>query len=163
LLLLQTYLAVSAAWYVRRGNHALPIADFYAATDAQQFAPAGARAGAGWRQVPGSAWPRVIESAIRFPDEHAPKIARALADFAARWGTRALGYFSAFAAAGEKVRTGVASALEGIERLDGTLFVRIAGLTFDRLGWVDEGEKAGLWDRDGVPMLDVYNARKGAA
>ncbi len=113
--------------------------------------------------MPGSAWPRVIESAIRFPDEHAPKIARALADFAARWGTRAPGYFSAFAAAGEKVRTGVASALEGIERLDGTLFVRIAGLTFDRLGWVDEGEKAGLWDRDGVPMLDVYNARKGAA
>ncbi|KAH8990788.1 hypothetical protein EDB92DRAFT_723210 [Lactarius akahatsu] len=53
-LLLQTYLAVSAAWYVRRGCHALPIADFYAATDAQLFAPAGARAGAGWRQAPGA-------------------------------------------------------------------------------------------------------------
>lgn len=39
------------------------------------------------------------------------------------------------------MRTG---ALEGIERLDGTLFVRVAGLTFDRLGWVGEGEKAGL-------------------
>lgn len=165
LLLLQTYLAVSAAWYVRRGCHALPIADFYAATDAQLFAPAGARAGAGWRQAPGSAWPRVIESGVRFPDEHAPKIARALVDFAARWGTRPPGYFSAFATTSEeKARTGAgrAPALEGIERLDGTLFVRIAGLTFDRLGWVDEREKAGHWDRDGFPVLDEYDARKGA-
>ncbi|KAH8985107.1 hypothetical protein EDB92DRAFT_1884288 [Lactarius akahatsu] len=167
LLLLQTYLAVSAAWYVRRGCHALPIADFYAATDAQLFAPAGARAGAGWRQAPGSAWPRVIESGVRFPDEHAPKLVRALVSFAARWGTRPPGCFSAFAPTGEeKARTGAgrasAPALEGIESLDGTLFVRVAGLTFDRLGWVDEGEKAVHWDRDGIPMLDEYNARKSA-
>ncbi|KAH8984551.1 hypothetical protein EDB86DRAFT_3084442 [Lactarius hatsudake] len=164
LLLLQSYLAVSAAWYVRRGCHAVPIADFYAATDAQLFAPAGATAGADWRQAPGSAWPRVIESGVRFPDEHAPKIARALVDFATRWGTRPPGYFSAFAATGEeKARTGGrAPALESIERLDGTLFVRVAGLTFDRLGWVDECEKAGHWDRDGFPVLDEYNARKGA-
>ncbi|KAH8989304.1 hypothetical protein EDB83DRAFT_2481591 [Lactarius deliciosus] len=165
LLLLQTYLAVSAAWYVRRGCHALPIADFYAATDAQLSAPAGDGTGAGWRQAPGSAWPRVIESGVRFPDEHAPKIARALVDFATRWGTRPPGYFSAFAATGEeKARTGAgrALALEGIERLDGTLFVRVAGLTFDRLGWVDEREKAGHWDRDGIPMLDEWNAGKSA-
>ncbi|KAH9017237.1 hypothetical protein EDB84DRAFT_1629149 [Lactarius hengduanensis] len=54
LLLLQTYLAVSAAWYVRRGCHVLPIADFYAAMDTQLFAPAEARAGTSWRQVPGA-------------------------------------------------------------------------------------------------------------
>lgn len=152
LLLLQTYLAVSTAWYVMRGNnHALPIADFYAATDAHLYAPAKtAVAGAGWTQAPGSAWPRVIQSAIRFEDEHMPKIARALMDFALRWGTRAPEYFST---AGEKKHTGAPSlTLEGIERLDGTLFVRIAGLTFDRLGWLDEGEKEGVWDRDGFLM-----------
>lgn len=151
LLLLQTYLAVSTAWHVMRGNsRALPIADFYAATDAHLYAPARtAIAGAGWTQAPGSAWPRVIQTAIRFEDEHMPKIARALMDFARRWGTRAPEYFSA---AGEKERTGApALALEGIERLDGTLFVRVAGLTFDRLGWMDEGEKEGVWDRDGFP------------
>lgn len=80
-----------------------------------------------------------------------PKVARALVDFDVRWGTRAPGYFSAFAAAGEE-EARMGPALEGIERLDGTLFVRVAGLTFDRLGWVDEGEKAGLWDRDGIQM-----------
>ena len=148
LLLLQTYLGLSAGWYILRGRqHALPITDFYAATDAQLFAPA--RAGdVGWTQAPGNAWPRVVQSAVRFQDEHMPKIARALMDCAVRWGTRAPGYFSAFTVSGEeeKMRTGarLAPALEGIERLDGTLFVRVAGLTFDRLGWTDEGEQAGL-------------------
>ncbi|KAH9052772.1 hypothetical protein EDB87DRAFT_1570004 [Lactarius vividus] len=165
LLLLQTYLAVSATWYVGRGCYALPIGDFYAATDAQLFPPAGAgaRAGGGWRQAPGSAWPRIIESGVRFPDEHAPKIARALMDFATRWGTRPPGYFSAFAATSEeKAERAPAPALEGIERLDGTLFVRVAGLTFDRLGWVDGPEKAKYWDRDRFPLLDEYKARISA-
>ena len=160
LLLLQTYLGVSAGWYILRGSHhALPIAEFYAATDAQLFAPAAAGgASTSWTQAPGSAWPRVIQNAVRFQDEHMPKIARALVDCAVRWGTRAPGYFSCVAAADEeKAGTGarLALALEGIERLDGTLFVRVAGLTFDRLGWVDEGDKAGLWDMDGIPKLDV--------
>ncbi len=168
LLLLQTYLAVSTAWYiVRGGHHALPIADFHVATNAQLFAPARVGAAAGWTQAPGIAWPRVIQSAIRFPDEHMPKIARALADFAARSGTRAPRYFSPSAAAGEedKVRTWAAPApaLEGIERLDGTLFVRVAGLTFNRLGRVDEDEKVGMWDRDGFSMLGAYGASKDAA
>lgn len=153
-LLLQAYLSVSTALYITRGSHALPIAEFYAATDAQLSAPASAT------QTPESAWPRVIQSAVRFPDEQAPKIARALANFDARWGTRAPGYFSTFAAGEEVVmRTG---ALEGIEKLDGTLFMRVTGLTFDRLGWVGEGEKAGLWDWDGFPMLDLYATIKGA-
>ncbi|KAH9170233.1 hypothetical protein EDB89DRAFT_1979523 [Lactarius sanguifluus] len=157
--------------FVMRAQHARPLVrqspavapDVPRCVRGLLLTPAGARAGAGWRQAPGSAWPRVIESGVRFPDEHAPKIARALVDFAARWGTRSPGYFSAFVATGEeKARAGAgrapAPALEGIERLDGTLFVRVAGLTFDRLGWVDEREKAGQWDRDGIPMLDEYNA-----
>jgi hypothetical protein len=49
-----------------------------------------------------------------------------------------------------------------MERLDGTLFVRVAGLTLDRLGWVGEGEKAGSWDWDGFPMLELYATIKGA-
>jgi hypothetical protein len=166
LLLLQTYLAVAAAWYIMRGNdHALPIGDFYAATDTQLFAPSRAgSANTGWTQAPGSAWPRVFQSAVRFQDEHMPKIARALGNFAVRWGTRAPGYF-AVTGEEEKARmgAGLAPALEGIERLDGTLFVRVAGLTFDRLGWVDEGETAGRWDLDGIPMMGVHGEDKCTA
>lgn len=36
----------------------------------------------------------------------------------------------------------------GIGILDGTLFVRVARLPFDRLRLVGEGEMVGLWDRD---------------
>jgi len=143
LLLLQTYLAVTTAWKISRGNHPLPIADFYVATDAQQFVPA--RAGSGALPSPGSAWTRIIPSAIQAPEEHTPKIARALIDFARRWGTRPPRYFSAAESeAGQKM-----ASLEGIERLDGTLFVRVAGLTMDQLGWVHEGEDAGSWHVEG--------------
>jgi hypothetical protein len=101
---------------------------------------------------------------VRFPEEHAPKIARALADFDARWCTRAPGYFAACAVGDEEAaRMAVATRLDGVERLDGTLFARIAGLTFDRLGWVGEGKEAGRWDWDGYPMLDLYATFKGGA
>src|SRR5712691_11564044 len=115
LLLLQTYLAVCTVWKIVRGNHSLPIADFYVATDSQQFLPARAP-GAGALPSTGSAWTRIIPSAIQAPDEHMPKIARALIDFARRWGTRPPEYFSAGEIeAGQKMPS-----LEGIERLDGT-------------------------------------------
>lgn len=101
---------------------------------------------------------------MRFPEEHAPKIARALVDFDARWGTRAPGYFAACATVDEEeARMAAATGLEGVEILDGTLFARVAGLTFDRLGWVDEDEKAGQWDWDGYPMLDLYATIQGGA
>ena len=133
---------MSTAWKISRGNHPLPIADFYSVTNAQQFAPARTGVvGDGALRSPGSAWTRIIPSAIQGPDEHTPKIARALVDFAVRWGTRPPGYFSA----GQSPLS-----LEGIEKLDGTLFVRVAGLTLDRLGWVNEGEKACSWDTDGA-------------
>lgn len=146
LLLLQTYLSAAAAWRIIGGSHTtLPIADFYAATNAQLFAPARTNAGGGALRSPGSAWTRIVPSALQGPDEHTPKIARALADFARRWGMRPPGYFSPR----EKSDAGLGLPLEGIERLDGTLFVRAAGLTLDRLGWVNEGEEAGCWDMDG--------------
>jgi hypothetical protein len=149
LMLLQTYLAVSTAWKISRGNHPLPIADFYSATNAQQSAPArnGVGVGVGALRSPGSAWTRIIPSAIQGPDEHTPKIARALVDFAVRWGTRPPGYFSPRLS--ESDAGVLPPSLEGIEKLDGTLFVRVAGLTLDRLGWVNEGEKASSWDFDG--------------
>jgi hypothetical protein len=149
LMLLQTYLAVSTAWTIACGYHPLPIADFYSATNAQQFAPARAGVGAGALRSPGSAWTRIIPSAIQGPDGHTSKIARALVDFAMRWGTRPPGYFSSRASESDAGQP--PPSLEGIEKLDGTLFVRVAGLTLDKLGWVNEGEKASPWDADGSP------------
>ena len=39
--------------------------------------------------------------------------------------------------------------LEGAEVLDGTLFIRVAGLTADRMGWMKEGQETQFWDRMG--------------
>lgn len=39
--------------------------------------------------------------------------------------------------------------LEGAEVLDGTLFVRVAGLSDARMGRVREGEGERSWDRQG--------------
>lgn len=78
-------------------------------------------------------------NAVAHPEEHLPKAVRSLAVFAARWGSRPLGYF----AGGEE-------GLEGREVLDGTLFVRAASLALDRLGWAHEsGKELGEWDFEG--------------
>jgi hypothetical protein len=55
-----------------------------------------------------------------------PKVARALADFAVRSGMRLPGKHSA----GE-TDTDLQPSLKGIQKLDGTLFVCVAWLTFD--------------------------------
>jgi len=39
--------------------------------------------------------------------------------------------------------------LEGAERLDGSLFIRVAGLTDERLGRVRQGEESKGWSRTG--------------
>lgn len=47
---------------------------------------------------------------------------------------------------GEWVGTGGAKSLEGIELLDGSIFIRVAGLTADALGWMREGQEQRMWD-----------------
>jgi hypothetical protein len=114
------------------------------ATDVQLTAPA--RAGPGALPSHVSSWSRIIPSGLQSPDEHAPKLVCALANFAVRWGTRAPGYFSS-----DCDRNGWPP-LKGIERLDGTLFVHVTGITLERLGWVHEGEKAECWNREDFPF-----------
>ncbi|KAI0262054.1 hypothetical protein BC834DRAFT_407294 [Gloeopeniophorella convolvens] len=139
-LLLQSYATVSVAWYISRGNASapLPIADFYAATEAQLAAPAATAAPSGTAlKGRGDAWARIIPNTVAHPDEHLYKAIRSLVAFASRWGTRAPGHFAN-------------STLEGAEHLDGTLFVRVAALTVENMGWALESAKLrDDFDRDG--------------
>ena len=93
-------------------------------------------------------------NAVAHPDEHLAKAVRSFSTFATHWGGRPAGYY---AGGGE-------GGLEGREVLDGTLFVRAAGLTLDRLGWAHEsGKSLGRWDRDGFPEeLDDEHAINSA-
>ena len=83
-------------------------------------------------------WLPIIQSTLTHPDDHLPKFQRALAEFSSHFGSTPTGYFTG-------------TELKGAELIDETLFVRVAGLTTGRMGWVREGEPPlrGVWDRRG--------------
>lgn len=162
-LLLRTYLGVALSVWVARGRPPLSLKPFYAKTSARLVVPgpkptpsegtlgffdpssgfarrstgADGLATASEKLAPNT-WLPVLQSTILHPNEHLPKLQRALAHYALRYGyeTRA-GRWQGW------------TELEGSEVLDGTLFARIAGLTMRRLGWMREGERRGAWDFGG--------------
>ncbi|KAG5637382.1 hypothetical protein H0H81_004759 [Sphagnurus paluster] len=145
--LLRGYLLISLAWWVSRGRPALNIPAFFSSTSTSAPAhplPTGPlptphpSALAGKHAVTPNAWLPIIETAVVHPDDHLPKLQRALAHYNSLYGARGPGELD-FKATG----------LEGAEVLDGTLFVRAAWLTARRMGRVREGEAPGEWDNGG--------------
>lgn len=89
-------------------------------------------------------WPAIIESVIHSPDAHTVKAIRTLYYAAQRYGTTPRGgMIGAFDAHGIET-------LVGAGDLDGTIFVRAAGVVMDTLGWVAKGQNEGSWDRSGL-------------
>lgn len=85
---------------------------------------------------------RILQSAMMHPNPHVSKFQRALSLFSAWYGTMPPGSFTE-----DDFPSGEdAPILTGIDKLDGTLFIRVAGLTADKLGWVREGQSPGEWD-----------------
>ena len=81
-------------------------------------------------------WLAVEQSTLLHPDEHLPKVQRALAHYAKLYGTAKAGKWNE-------------TELDGAELLDGSLFVRVAWLTMGKMGWLREGESKGGWDFSG--------------
>lgn len=103
-------------------------------------------------------WRTIIRAAMVHPEEHVVKTVRALSHYAQLWGARRRrgagnAWFFGGCKPGCEDGTHVSERnddaphvhLPGIEKLDETVFVRIAGMTMDRLGWMREGEKMGVW------------------
>jgi len=61
---------------------------------------------------------------------------RTLSEYASHFGDTPAGTFAG-------------TELKDADLIDGTLFIRAAGLTAARLGWVREGEPAESWDTRG--------------
>ncbi|KAI0051279.1 hypothetical protein FA95DRAFT_310766 [Auriscalpium vulgare] len=155
LLLLEAYLATCATWHVSRGNPAIVIEDFFNSPSTAMYLTAPPMrnevaseakgkvdkvnfdAGRALRSG-GSTWPRVVASTLLHDNEHLCKVTRALGYSAETWGGREVGYYRSDD-----------EGLDGVEKLDGTLFVRLAGLVTERLGWVAEGMETHNWDYDG--------------
>ena len=138
--LLRTWLSVIIAVWISRGRPAINIKNFYDCTpphpqpptlftvtpDAEAVDP---------NNLNPNPWISIVQTTLQHPNEHFPKFQRTLALYAAWYDTTEQGNWKA-----------TENGLEGIELLDGTLFVRVAYLTANRLGWVREGQPKGEWD-----------------
>ncbi|OCH91869.1 P-loop containing nucleoside triphosphate hydrolase protein [Obba rivulosa] len=96
-------------------------------------------------------WPALAAAVVHCPDAHTPKALRTLCYAAQKYGTTPPGgAIGAFDADGRETH-------EGTGRMDGTIFVRAAGVIMDTLGWVSHGQKNGTWDRSALGWEDAWN------
>ena len=90
-------------------------------------------------------WPAMIEAVQYHHDSHVPKTLRTLIFAAQKYGDKAPG-----AVIGAFHRDSGGETHKGTGKMDGTIFVRAAGMVMDTLGWVSYGRKAGSWDRSAL-------------
>ncbi|GAA6044066.1 hypothetical protein JCM8097_005012 [Rhodosporidiobolus ruineniae] len=83
-------------------------------------------------------WMRVLQSAVDHHDEHVTKAVRSLFFAATHFGASPRGMYQ--------------SSLPGTNEMDGSIFIRAAGMTLDSIGWAHEGDdgNTGSWDRSGL-------------
>ncbi|KLO05053.1 hypothetical protein SCHPADRAFT_839823 [Schizopora paradoxa] len=158
--LLKAYVALSLAWWVSRGRPGFAISKFYEATggfnpdDAAHFDIPGPhptpnektlKSGDSSSLSP-NPWYNILQTTLVHPNEHLCKLQRALAHADTLYGSRAAGRFAHLKVLSEFEAN---AGFEGIEKLDGSLFLRSARLTADRLGWMREGQEYHGWDFDG--------------
>ncbi|EED82365.1 predicted protein [Postia placenta Mad-698-R] len=102
-------------------------------------------------------WPDIIAAALPFPDAHLPKTLRTLVYAAQQYGDaapgNAIGAFVAGRPSDKLVETHT-----GTAQMDGTIFVRAAGMMMDYMGWATYGQKPRTdWDRSGLGWDDAWN------
>jgi hypothetical protein len=84
-------------------------------------------------------WTAIIASASRAKDAHVPKCIRELLFAAKKYGTMSAGdAIGAF-----KDEDGKEESHLGCGKMDGSIFIRAAGVVMDVLGWVDHGQREG--------------------
>jgi hypothetical protein len=91
-------------------------------------------------------WPTLIQGALHHPDLHLAKTIRALLYAAREYGQTGPGEVVGAFRPG---KAGREETFKGMAQLDGTLFVRAAGVLMNYMGWTVFGEasRGPLWDR----------------
>lgn len=153
---LRSYLAVALSLYVSRGRPRLDIAAFFKSSTAtakplpiHKLPTPSKDALPGKDEAEGRVpdpWLPIVQTSIVHPDSHLPKSIRSLASLGSKFGTTPAGTFGSPEVSAESASK---TELPGAEYLDGTLFIRVAGLTSARMGRVGQGEPAHNWDRNG--------------
>ena len=101
-----------------------------------------------------STWPAIIGSVVHAPDAHTVKVIRMLAFAAREYGTTGPGEVpGAFCTSGNRREE---ETHVGMSKVDGSLFVRAAGVVMDAMGWVSHGQAAGWWDSTALGWDDAW-------
>ncbi|KAJ6610728.1 hypothetical protein B0H10DRAFT_1811114 [Mycena sp. CBHHK59/15] len=97
-----------------------------------------------------NAWLAIIKNAIHHPEPHVSKAIRTLYYAAQLYGHTVAGSFpGTFDASGAETHLGSAE-------LDGTVFIRAAGVICVALGWVIAGQPGVDWDRSGLGWEEAW-------
>ncbi|KAJ4484153.1 hypothetical protein C8J55DRAFT_570899 [Lentinula edodes] len=163
-LLLRTYFITSLAWWIINGRSQPDIVSFMSAEDsinnnqshpiapgpyppthphALSFSSPSSSSPDTTTAVASTPnpWLYLIQQASVHPDDHFPKLIRALMHFAVMYGGRE--------ASSDSQVEFAQTELPGAQMLDGTLFVRAAALTAKRLENIVPDEYIAYWDRKG--------------
>ncbi|KAJ7101866.1 hypothetical protein C8R44DRAFT_808806 [Mycena epipterygia] len=99
----------------------------------------------------GSPWLALLNNGCLHPEPHVVKSIRALFYCAQRYGDTPAGAVrGAIDNAGKETHAGMAE-------LDGTLFIRVAGILTDWVGWVSHGDTERFWDFSGVGWEEAWS------
>lgn len=146
--LLQVYVRSAALFVILRGRPRIDpaLAMSYSAS------PAPPKNATGTLSY-GSPWLAILNNAVAHPEAHVVKSIRALFYCAQRYGDTAVGaVVGAVDEQGKETHPGASS-------LDGTLFIRVAGVLTDSLGWVAHGEKDRFWDFSGIGWEEAWSEK----
>ena len=95
-------------------------------------------------------WNAIVAEAIHSPDSHVLKSLRSLIYGAENYGSLGKGeLIGTYGPDGKETHTGIAE-------VDGSVFIRAAGMMMDTLGWLTYGQKSGDWDRSALGWDDAW-------
>ena len=128
--LLRSYFAACLGWYIGRGRARIDIARFFNNDATLQPVTPGPHPMPNKDPSPSTITPNpslsLIQSTLVHPDDHLCKLQRTLSEYASHFGHTPAGTFAG-------------TELKDTELIDGTLFIRAAGLIAAKMGWVREG------------------------
>lgn len=83
-------------------------------------------------------------------DSHVPKAIRSLMHYSSKYGSTPPGGFIGATTSDGK------EAFPGSSQMDGSIFIRGAGIIMEVSGWCREGEEAGWWEMSPVGYDEVW-------
>ncbi|KZT32299.1 hypothetical protein SISSUDRAFT_1028618 [Sistotremastrum suecicum HHB10207 ss-3] len=148
--LLRMWMYIIGIWFIDRGRPRVDPSYIMRFTDTPAPPTQRADLKTGTASID-NPWPAIVQDVIHAPDAHTIKVFRSLYYSALHYGTTSAGAIpgSVDPVTGEEY-------IAGISKVDGSLFIRSAGVLMDYMGWVSHGQAAGMWERSGLGWDEAW-------